>query len=82
MKNKSLLLLILLKINPALVMHKGGKENKKCIANCKNYVYKFHSKSVVFADPLEVPCRILMSLKEHSLTVVGLVCPFGIVRTL
>ena len=41
-----------------------GKKVTKCIANYKNYIYKFHYKSDVFLEPLKVARRTLMSLKR------------------
>jgi len=55
MKNEIILLVIMLKINPALVMHKDGKENKKQVR--LNYVYEFHYKSDVSVEPLKVARR-------------------------
>jgi hypothetical protein len=41
----------------------------------------FFINQIVFAEPLKVARRTVMSLKEHSLTTFGLVRPFGVVRT-
>jgi hypothetical protein len=43
--------IILLKANPALIMHENEKKNENEMKNDQNYIYQFHYKGNVLAEP-------------------------------